>query len=237
MQPTVTIRMFAPALVAGDERLAHLVTRIEEIVPEHPLAYALDETGFHPVTDRAGHLHTEFEREVSALLASRDPRDQILVNLMLHDLPHEIAPGRVHLLKISLRVRTSSLLPRVPALLGAVGDAARANTGEAIPSSAGDLCDPASEVSLRLPALADWRDLASPAVPTMLAWVSYWSDEACRLIGFDGTPAPWFYQATRYPRGWLVQLTEAPLDVSRPDHVEILRAAYAALPEVGRFTG
>ncbi|RKH77708.1 hypothetical protein D7Y21_36880 [Corallococcus sp. AB045] len=59
---------------------------------------------------------------------------------------------------------------------------------------------------------------------------------ATRALGF---PAPsrdaeWLSRARRTPAdGWLLQLTDAPLDLDKPDHLAALLRAYERFPEIG----
>lgn len=70
--------------------------------------------------------------------------------------------------------------------------------------------------------------------PRRLGWINYWSDAAAGLLGFTGASDN-FARVQRVGSGWIVQLTEEPLDLDRADHLAALRRAYAEYA-VGRAT-
>jgi hypothetical protein len=78
--------------------------------------------------------------------------------------------------------------------------------------------------------------LPSPEIPWFLAWLNYWSAAAAKAIGFPD-PARDADLLTRARRtssgGWVVQLTDAPLDYDNPVHLDALKRAYERFPQVG----
>jgi hypothetical protein len=87
-----------------------------------------------------------------------------------------------------------------------------------------------------LPALKLFQDIRSPEIPYYLGWLNYWSEAAARAIGFPD-PARDTQLLSRARRtatgGWIVQLTDAPLDLDDPAHLEALKQAYERFPEIG----
>jgi len=78
--------------------------------------------------------------------------------------------------------------------------------------------------------------LQHAAQPEILGWLNYWSAETCEFVGFPGEAhdEPLLRHSYRTPGGaWLVKLTEEPLDLRRPDHVDAIAGAYARYPRVG----
>ncbi|MBM7115899.1 DUF5953 family protein [Archangium primigenium] len=74
---------------------------------------------------------------------------------------------------------------------------------------------------LKLP----WH-LPAPAIPYHLGWLNYWSAAAAQAIGFPdpSRDAELLSHARRTPSGgWVVPLTEAPLDLDTPSHLDVLR--------------
>ncbi len=69
-----------------------------------------------------------------------------------------------------------------------------------------------------------------------LGWLNYWSDAAARAVGFPD-PARDADLLTRAWRtatgGWVVRLTDGPLDLDNPAHLDALLRAYERFPEVG----
>jgi len=87
-----------------------------------------------------------------------------------------------------------------------------------------------------LPALRFPDSIRSPEIPRRLGWLNYWSAAAARAIGFPD-PAR---DAELLPRsrrtatgGWVVRLTDAPLDLDNPAHLDALKRAYERFPEIG----
>jgi hypothetical protein len=87
-----------------------------------------------------------------------------------------------------------------------------------------------------LPAIKLPWHLPSPEIPRYLGWVNYWSAAAARIIGFPD-PARDGDLLSRARRtatgGWVVRLTDAPLDLDNPAHLDALRRAYERFPEIG----
>ncbi|QAT82188.1 hypothetical protein EJ065_0581 [Corallococcus coralloides] len=78
--------------------------------------------------------------------------------------------------------------------------------------------------------------LTASDVPWFLGWLNYWSAAAARTIGFpDPTrDAALLSRARRTASGgWVVQLTDAPLDLDNPAHLDTLKRTYERFPEIG----
>ena len=78
--------------------------------------------------------------------------------------------------------------------------------------------------------------LPSPELPHFLGWLNYWSDAAARAIGFPdpSRDAELLSRAKRTATGgWVVRLTDAPLDFNDPTHLETLKLAYGRFPAIG----
>jgi hypothetical protein len=75
-----------------------------------------------------------------------------------------------------------------------------------------------------------------PEIPHYLGWLNYWSAASARTIGFPD-PARDAELLTRARRtesgGWVVQLTDAPLDLDNPAHLDALKRAYDRFPAIG----
>lgn len=87
-----------------------------------------------------------------------------------------------------------------------------------------------------LPALKFPEQLPSPEIPEYLGWLNYWSEGAAQAIGFPD-PARDAELLSRSHRtatgGWVVQLTDSPLDLDDPSHLHALKRAYERFPEIG----
>jgi hypothetical protein len=91
-----------------------------------------------------------------------------------------------------------------------------------------------------LPALNLPSHIRSPAIPHHLGWVNYWSAAAAEAIGFPdpARDAELLSRARRTASGgWVVQLTDAPLDLDNPAHLDALKRAYERFPEIGGRAG
>lgn len=87
-----------------------------------------------------------------------------------------------------------------------------------------------------LPALGRPDALATPEIPHCLGWLNYWSAAAARAIGFPDSSrdAELLSRSRRTATGgWVVQLTDAPLDLDNDTHLETLRRTYERFPRVG----
>ena len=76
----------------------------------------------------------------------------------------------------------------------------------------------------------------SPEIPHYLGWLNYWSAAAAQAIGFPdpARDAELLSRARRTATGgWVVQLTDAPLDLDNPAHLDALKRAYERFPEIG----
>jgi len=130
------------------------------------------------------------------------------------------------------------------AVLGGVAEGARALWGEATPDDAAvDIAYQTAPTQggppsprLGLPALKLFEHIRSPEIPYYLGWLNYWSHAAAEAIGFPD-PARDTELLSRSRRtasgGWVVQLTDAPLDLDNPAHLDALKRAYERFPEIG----
>jgi hypothetical protein len=87
-----------------------------------------------------------------------------------------------------------------------------------------------------LPALKLFEDIPAPEIPYYLGWLNYWSPAAAQAIGFPdpARDAELLSRARRTASGgWIVQLTDAPLDYDNSAHLDALMRAYERFPEIG----
>ncbi|SEM33163.1 hypothetical protein SAMN05444354_11519 [Stigmatella aurantiaca] len=87
-----------------------------------------------------------------------------------------------------------------------------------------------------LPVLKKSEDIRLPEIPQRLGWMNYWSAATARCMGFPD-PARDTDLLARSRRteagGWIAQLTDAPLDLDSPAHLDVLLRAYERFPEIG----
>ncbi|RKH36371.1 hypothetical protein D7Y13_02270 [Corallococcus praedator] len=129
-------------------------------------------------------------------------------------------------------------------VLAGVAEGARAVWGHATPSGYGGIVaqqfrQPGDELHVRphgLPSLKLPWDRSTPEIPHFLGWLNYWSAAAAQAIGFpDPTRDTDLLSRARRTAsgGWVVQLTDAPLDLDNPAHLDALKRAYERFPEIG----
>jgi hypothetical protein len=129
-------------------------------------------------------------------------------------------------------------------VLEAVAEGTHAFWGHATPDgAAGDIAEQIAPTlegppspTRGLPALKLFEHIRSPEIPYYLGWLNYWSAAAAQSIGFPdpARDAELLTRARRTPTGgWVVQLTDAPLDLDNPAHLDALKRAYERFPEIG----
>ncbi|EPX64711.1 hypothetical protein D187_000133 [Cystobacter fuscus DSM 2262] len=129
-------------------------------------------------------------------------------------------------------------------VLEAIAEGARSYWGHATPFNAG--VDIARQTKNRpddleppprgLPVIKSPSAMRSPEIPHRLGWLSYWSAAAARAIGFPdpSRDAELLSRSRRTATGgWVVQLTDAPLNLDNPAHLDALKQAYERFPEIG----
>ena len=129
-------------------------------------------------------------------------------------------------------------------MLEAIAEGTRAFWGHATPFNSGvEIAEQTSPIAQGpprpprgLPALKLPDEIRAPEIPHRLGWLNYWSAAAARAIGFPdpALDAELLSRARRTATGgWVVSLTEAPLDLNDPAHLDALKRAYERFPEIG----
>ncbi|SET18206.1 hypothetical protein SAMN05443639_10296 [Stigmatella erecta] len=129
-------------------------------------------------------------------------------------------------------------------MLERVAEGARAFWGQATPDAAALDIAYQTAPTLRgppsprrgLPALKLFEHIRAPEIPYYLGWLNYWSAAAAQAIGFPdpARDAELLSRAWRTATGgWVVQLTDTPLDLDNPAHLDALKLAYERFPQIG----
>ena len=87
-----------------------------------------------------------------------------------------------------------------------------------------------------LPALKLPEHIRAPEIPHCLGWLNYWSAATAQAIGFPdpARDADLLPQARRTATGgWIVRLTETPLALDNPAHLDALLRTYERFPVIG----
>jgi hypothetical protein len=139
-------------------------------------------------------------------------------------------PGKQTQLEVHARLPLNAAVALAAVdVLDAVAWGARAE--QTAPTLEGPPCPPRGLPALRLP-----DKIRSSEIPHHLGWLNYWSEAAAQAIGFPDPvrDAELLSRARRTASGgWIVQLTEAPLELDNTTHLEALKRAYERFPQIG----
>lgn len=236
--------VYAPPLVPNDTRPLGVAREMEQALSGMRLEWEISKAG-QPVAlaRRDAWLEEAASRRRFPLLCNGDERYAITVGGL--EFPANQSPGHQALLSIQAKLPLDArVIDCAAAMLEGIAESARAYWGHASEYGFGSEIadqlrrDPdAPKRSPRgLPMLEMPWNIRSPAIPRHLGWLNYWSAAAARTIGFPDPvrDAELLSRSRRTPSGgWVVQLTEAPLDYDDPEHIEALRRAYERFPVIG----
>lgn len=240
----LTLIVYAPALVGNDRRALDSVHGMEKALPGLRLEWRLSEGG-RPIAlpQRDAWLVESIEDGGFPLMCNGDERYPVTVNG--REKPGLLSPGGQAQFEVHVKLPLDEpMIASAAAVLGGVSEGARAYWGHASRYGYG------SEVAQQfrrsahgpehsprgLPMLNLPEKLPAPELPCFLGWLNYWSAAAAQAIGFPD-PARDAELLTRARRmasgGWVVQLTDAPLDLDNPAHLDALKRAYERFPAIG----
>ncbi|HVG61793.1 MAG TPA: DUF5953 family protein [Hyalangium sp.] len=240
----IGIIVYAPALQSHDDRPVAVVHAMERALPGLHLGWVISQEGQRiPLPDRDAFVAREILDGGFPLLRNGDDNFRVTVTgweLLASSAPRGAAQLEVHA-KLPLNADGIAAAADV---LEAVAEASHAFWGHATPASAQwdiarqtkgaahDLEPPPRG----LPTLKPPWNIPSPEIPHRLGWLNYWSAAAARAIGFPD-PARDAGLLSRSRRtatgGWLVRLTDTPLDLDIPSHLDALMRAYERFPVIG----
>jgi hypothetical protein len=241
----MTLIVHAPAPMGNDNRPVAMVHGMERAFPGLRLGWAISEEGqFTPLAQREAWL-ARGRPDGGGFPLVCNGNESALVSLFGTETSAGSSPGGQAQLEVHA---TLPLTPEGVAaaadVLEAVAEAAHAYWGHATPFRASlDIARQTQDPELEpeapprgLPAINVPRNLPSPEIPHRLGWLNYWSAAAAQAIGFPdpARDAELLSRARRTATGgWLVRLTEAPLELDIPSHLEALLRAYERFPEIG----
>jgi len=241
----IAIIVYAPALVGNDGRPLAVVHGMERAFPGLRLEWTIS---------REGKLVRLPQRE--AWLAQGRPTgrgfrlicngdESYRVTVSGWESPAGLSPGGQAQFEVHAALPLDATgIAAAADVLEAIAEGARAFWGHATPFNAGVEISRQTRHPVRkpgvpprgLPTLKLPEDIASPEIPHCLGWLNYWSAAAARAIGFPdpARDADLFSRARRPATGgWVVQLTDAPLDLDNRAHLDALLRAYERFPEIG----
>jgi hypothetical protein len=236
--------VYASALVGDDGRTRAIVHAMERALPGLRLAWKISEQGV-PIAlpQRDAWLSEAAERGRFPLLCNGDENYPVTVSGLQR--PPGLSPGGQPLFDVHAQLPLDeAVIAAATDILEGVAQGAHALWGHATPNGvAGEISQQTShpvhkpQVPPRgLPALKLSEEIRLPEIPLHLGWLNYWSAAAAQAIGFPD-PERDVDLLSRSRRtatgGWIVRLTEAPLDLENPGHLEALLHAYERFPEIG----
>lgn len=238
------IIVYAPALADADRQHLLIIHGMERALPGLSLGWTTSEReAFIALPHRDEWVAANSSDGGLPFLCNND--DDHLVTIAGWENPNSLAAGgpphfEVH---ADLPLDATGIAAAVD-VLEAVAEGARAFWGHATPFNAGleiaQQTNPTLEGPPRpprgLPALKLSDEIHSPEIPHYLGWLNYWSAAAAQTIGFpDPTHDAELLSRSRRTAtgGWVVQLTDTPLDLDNPTHLDALKRAYARFPEIG----
>ena len=238
------IIVYAPALVGKDRRALDSVHGMERALPGLRLEWRVTERRrLAALPQRDAWLVENIEDGGFPLVCNGDESYPVTVWGM--GKSGLFSPGGQDQFEVHAKLPLDEpVIAAAAAVLEGVAEGARAFWGEATPDdAAGDIAYQTAPTlegppSPRrgLPALKLFEHIRAPEIPYYLGWLNYWSAAAAHAIGFPD-PARDAELLSRSRRtatgGWVVRLTEAPLDLDNPAHLDALKRAYERFPEIG----
>ncbi|SEM61559.1 hypothetical protein SAMN05444354_119134 [Stigmatella aurantiaca] len=236
--------VYAPALVGADSRPLTLVHGMERALPGLRLEWTTSEKeNLVALPHRDEWITANRTNGGFPFLCNDD--DDHLVTVAGRENAHGVTPGRPPHLEVHATLLLDAAgIAAAEDVLEAVAEGAKAFWGRATPFNAAveisrQTRDPVRKPGVpprRLPALKFPEHLRAPEIPHSLGWLNYWSADAARTIGFPNPPrdVDLLSRSRRTATGgWVVRLTDTPLDLDTPAHLDTLLRVYARFPEIG----
>ncbi|EPX60821.1 hypothetical protein D187_001472 [Cystobacter fuscus DSM 2262] len=241
---SLTLNIYAPSLMNRDERRLAIVHGMERAFPGLRLGWTMSkEEGLVSLPQRDEWVERERTDGDFPFLCNDD--DNHVVTLGGWEIPAGRYPGAQPQLQIhAMLPLEEAAIAAAKGVLAGVAEGAQALWGHITPGNVmlviaeqmGPKMYGPPKPPRGLPALKLPNAIPAPEIPHCLGWLNYWSDAASQTIGFPD-PArdeELLSRARRTPSGgWVVPLTDAPLDLDNPAHLEALKRAYERFPEIG----
>jgi hypothetical protein len=238
------IIVYAPALMGNDGRTLAVVHGMEQALPGLRLEWMVSDDGrLVPLPQRDAWLAEGAKEGGFPLVCNGD--ESYPVTVTGWGRPARLSAGGQSQFEVHAKLPLDeATITAAPAVLEGIAEGAHALWGHATPfragvEIAGQTLDPVHKPGVPprgLPALKFPEKIRSPEIPHRLGWLNYWSAAAAQTIGFPdpSRDADLLSRARRTATGgWVVRLTDTPLDLDNPAHLETLLRAYERLPEIG----
>ncbi|RKG80821.1 DUF5953 family protein [Corallococcus terminator] len=244
MQGRLLISVYAPALEGDDGRALAAVREMERALPGLRLEWEVSKQG-RPIAlhQRDAWVAEAARRGEFPLLCNGDESNPVTITGLRR--PASLIPGGQPQLQVHAKLPLDALtLMAASNVLEGVAKGTQAFWGHASPKGFGSevaqqmrSAPHGPEYSPRgLPMLTPPDEIRSPEIPHYLGWLNYWSAATARTLGFPDAArdAELMSRARRTATGgWVVQLTDTPLDFNTPAHLAALLRAYERFPGIG----
>jgi hypothetical protein len=242
----LVIMAYGPALTGNDRRPLAIVHVMERALPGLRMDWAISAEGQpYPLPQRDSWVSSRGPDGRGFPLVCNGANESDLVTLFGLEISADSGPGHQPLLDVHAALPMSvANLAAAEDLLEGIAEGAHAFWAHATPAPAGvEIARQTKNWAANpkppprgLPPLRLTWEIPTPELPHRLGWLNYWSAATARRIGFPD-PARDTDLLSRARRtaqgGWLVRLTEAPLDLDVPGHLEALLRTYERFPAIG----
>ncbi len=245
IQKSLNLIAYTTALAGDDCRPVAIVHAIERALTGLRLEWTVsDERQFLPLPQRDAWLVQAGKSGRFPFVCNNDKRYPVMVRGLVEHMVSS-GPDDQPLLEVHVTLPLDAAgIAAAADLLEGVAEGARAFWGRVLPEGVVETVSqqfrrPGKEPRVPpkgLPSLELPWELSGPEIPHYLGWLNYWSAAAARAIGFPdpARDADLLSRARRTATGgWVVQLTDAPLDLNNLEHLDALKRAYGRFPEIG----
>jgi hypothetical protein len=245
LRKSLILIVYTTALAGDDSRPGAVVHAIERTLTGLRLEWTVsDDHQLLALPQRDAWLAQAGKNGRFPFVCNNDKRYPVMVSGLVEHMVSS-GPDDQPLLEVHVNLPLDAAgIAAAADLLEGVAEGARAFWGRVLPEGVVETVSqqfrhpgkaprvpPKGLPSLELP----W-ELSGPEIPHYLGWLNYWSAAAARAIGFPdpARDAELLARARRTATGgWVVQLTEAPLDLDNPAHLDVLKRTYERFPEIG----
>ncbi|MET0403698.1 MAG: DUF5953 family protein [Cystobacter sp.] len=243
-QASLNLNIYAQPLMDEDKRPLTIVHGMERALPGLRLAWTRSEKGdFIALTHRDEWVDANRADGGFPFLCNDDERRP--VTLTGWENPSGLALGSPPRLDVHATLpMDSSGIAAAADVLEAIAQGAHSVWGHVSPWGYNEVVsqqfraseDTPHATPYGLPSLLRPRYNRTPEVPHYIGWINYWSAATASAIGFpDPDRDVDLLSRARRTRtgGWVVRLTEVPLDLDNPAHLSTLKQAYERFPAIG----
>ncbi|SEM13324.1 hypothetical protein SAMN05444354_11230 [Stigmatella aurantiaca] len=241
---SLVLSIYAPALGDDTGRTLSVVRGLEYALPGLRLGWTISDKGeFIPVPQRDEWLAQAEAKKTLPMLCNGKEDD--LVTVSGWERPAGISSGGQPQFEVHAELPLDATrIAASVAVLETMAEGAHAFWGRLMPSSvAAEMAQQVRHSTKELhapprglPALNLTEDIPSPEIPHHLGWLNYWSAATSRALGFPAHDRD-VNLLSRSRRtatgGWVLRLTDEPLDLDNPAHLDALLRAYERFPGIG----